>query len=566
MKITVYKKDFSIKALDDLVKVFPDKEPVPTCDKMDSRILRGDRLSFQLACSGNPEADWKPPMLFVQVEVHSTIASWISLRTVENVPVRYAAHAGTPDGIYLRKTPGLYPDLLQPVKHGVMTVARGEWRALWIDVEIPTDATPGERNLEIRLKDPQNGEIYATAEETITVLPAVLPEQDFPRTEWFHADCLADAYHTDIFSEQHWELIRRYISRAVRRGINMILTPQFTPPLDTAVGWERPEVQLVEVFREGEGYRFDFSRLKRWIRLCLDCGVKFFEMSHLFSQWGAVAAPKIMGWENGERKRLFGWDTPAAGGEYTRFLKAYLPALRAELRDCGVEERCWFHISDEPGLAQMDSYASARRSVAEELKGCHFLEALSDYEFYQHGYVDHPVCGTNHIEPFLRSDTPGLWSYYCTAQSGHVSNCFIAQSAGLTRLYGIQMYKFGISGSLRWGYNFYYTAESYEQINPFLINDGGGCFPAGDSFIVYPGPDGQPQDSIRMMLLDDAMRDLRALRALEAKIGREAVLRMVEEGLEEPLRFDVFPDYPADGRYVLDVRRRVNDAFCNFSE
>ena len=50
----------------------------------------------------------------------------------------------------------------------------------------------------------------------------------------------------------------------MKRGINMILTPQFTPPLDTGVGYERTTVQLVEVFKEADGWRFDFKNLRRF--------------------------------------------------------------------------------------------------------------------------------------------------------------------------------------------------------------------------------------------------------------------------------------------------------------
>ena len=167
------------------------------------------------------------------------------------------------------------------------------------------------------------------------------------------------------------------------------------------------------------------------------------------------------------------------------------------------------------------------------------------------------------MEPFLAHHTPHLWSYYCTAQSNHVSNCFISQPSGLTRLYGAQMYKFNIEGSLRWGFNYYNSAYSYEPINPFLINDGGGPLPAGDCFIVYPGPDGKPWESIRMMVLDDAIRDLRAMRALEGKIGREAVLKLVDDGLPEPLSFDAFPDNPLDAGYILALRKKVNRELCN---
>ena len=101
----------------------------------------------------------------------------------------------------------------------------------------------------------------------------------------------------------------------------MILTPQFTPPLDTAVGGERTTIQLVDVsLREGK-YAFDFTKLKRWVDMCQRVGIKYFEMSHLLPSEGAVAAPKVMGVVDGEYRQLFGWDTPAVGGEYTEFYK-----------------------------------------------------------------------------------------------------------------------------------------------------------------------------------------------------------------------------------------------------
>ena len=564
MKITVYRKGVQLRLLDDLVKVFIDAPPRPSVEPVDLSVLRNDRLSFQLALSSTrvmTPSGRREHVQFARIGIESDIAPWITVRAVESVPVRYASHVGTPDN-YLKKTPGLYPDVLVPLKNQVCAIADGEWRALWFDVETPVSAVPGDHPVVLRLNDPQTDEPIAEVGLVVTVLPAALPAQIFPRTEWFHADCLADYYHVPVFSEAHWTILRDFISAAVRRGINMILMPQFTPPLDTAVGWERTTTQLVEVFREDQGYRFDFANMRRWIEICLSCGVRYFEMSHLFSQWGAVAAPKVMGWEKGAYRQLFGWETPAVGGEYTRFLKAYLPELRRVLKEYGVEDRCYFHISDEPHITQLESYRAARESVREELKGYHFFEALSDYDFYNMGLVDAPVCATDRIEPFLAHETPHLWSYYCTAQSDHVSNCFIAQPSGLTRLYGAQMYKFGIEGSLRWGYNFYNTACSYEPINPFLVNDGGGCLPAGDCFIVYPGTDGKPWESIRMMVLDDGIRDLRAMRLLEDKIGREAVLKMLDEGLTDPLRFDVFPDHPLDAQYVLALRKTVNRALC----
>ena len=86
----------------------------------------------------------------------------------------------------------------------------------------------------------------------------------------------------------------------------MLLTPVFTPPLYTAVGGERPTVQLVKVIKENNKYSFDFENFRRYINLCLNCGIEAFEISHFFTQWGAKHAPKIVATVNGKEKQIFG--------------------------------------------------------------------------------------------------------------------------------------------------------------------------------------------------------------------------------------------------------------------
>ena len=63
----------------------------------------------------------------------------------------------------------------------------------------------------------------------------------------------------------------------------------------------------------------------------------------------------------------------------------------------------------------------------------------------------------------------------------------------------MQLYKYKIIGILHWGYNFYNSQFSLEKINPYQVTDAGGAFPSGDAFLVYPGEDRHPEESIRMM-------------------------------------------------------------------
>lgn len=118
----------------------------------------------------------------------------------------------------------------------------------------------------------------------------------------------------------------------------MLLTPVFTPPLDTEVGGERLTVQLVDVKLENGKYSFGFDRFIRWVRLAQKCGIKYFEISHLFSQWGAKYTPKIVAEVNGRQKRIFGWETSADSIEYAEFLSAFIPQLIKVIRSLEIEK------------------------------------------------------------------------------------------------------------------------------------------------------------------------------------------------------------------------------------
>lgn len=183
------------------------------------------------------------------------------------------------------------------------------------------------------------------------------------------------------------------------------------------------------------------------------------------------------------------------------------------------------------------------------------MDALSNYEFYQQGMVKQPVCGLDHIQPFLVEENrpEKLWGYYCTAQALNVSNRFIVLPGARTRILGTQMYKYRLDGFLHWGYNFYNSEYSRYPINPYQCTDCVGAFPSGDPFLVYPGADGKPEDSIRLMLMGEAMTDFCAMKALEDLAGRDAVMACIEENAVVELE-----TYPQDSAWLQRMRERIN--------
>ncbi|MBQ3078578.1 MAG: DUF4091 domain-containing protein [Clostridia bacterium] len=533
--------------LSSLEKVFPNFEP----RAFDGRIegFQNEIASFQVA--------WKAEDVdfireYARIRVESPIAAYIRVRRVRYVPVLYPAQADADDN-YLSKAPGLFPDPLTDIEHDRVRVWTNHWESAWLDVETDEGVPGGEYPIDVILET-EAGETLARCACVYRKIAIELPKQKLLHTKWFHYDALCDSYGTEMFSEKFWEIFENYVRVYRKRTMNVLLTPVHTPPLDTGVGLERRTCQLVDIEKTENGYEFGFDKLERFVRIAKAAGIEYFEIAHLFSQWGAKYAPKIVAKVNGELKRIFGWETEATGGEYLSFLDSYLPALIDELTKLGIIDQCIFHISDEPNRDNLDNYMKAKTAVDKYLDGRIVIDALSDIELYKSGAVKKPVPSNNHIRAFLDENIDGLWTYYCVGQYKDVSNTFISMPSQRTRIIGVQMYKYNIEGFLQWGFNFYNAQFSEYTVNPFMTNDGDGFTPAGDCFQVYPGKDLRPIESIRIMLMDEAVNDMRALDLLESLRGKDFVMNLIEDGVA-PIEFDV---YPKDGAYLLNLRKKVN--------
>ncbi|MCD7827471.1 MAG: DUF4091 domain-containing protein [Clostridiales bacterium] len=532
-----------IKILSSLAKVFPDE----ICGDYEIKSLscfKNERVSFQAAVKSDRDE---------RVSVKLSCGSeGVSVYLVKNIPSAYAAPPeGERDGYYLKNgRPGEYPDLLVPYSNGAEVKAR-EYTAFWFEFD-PCGLSEPKHNIEIEI----TGSERKKACVEIEILDKELP-QTLTCVNWFHSDCLAQYYNTEVFSEEYWRIVESFMETAVRHGVNTILTPIFTPPLDTEVGGERLTVQLVDVTKQGKEYIFGFDNLKKWIETAERAGMKYFEMSHLFTQWGAKHAPKIMAHTDKGFERIFGWETDAAGVEYTDFLRQLAPRLIDCINSLGVHDRCIFHTSDEPSEEDSITYTNAAKIIRELFGEFKITDALSDFMYYENGAVSSPVPCTDKIEEFAFK-VPDLWTYYCCVQTkGNRPNRFFSMPSLRNRILGFLMYKYNLTGFLHWGYNFYNTQYSKRAVDPFTETDAGGAFPSGDSFVVYPAPDGTAYASLRLKVFYEAVEDYEALRLAESIIGRDKTLELLEEGLDKPLAMG---DYPHSEEWLLNKREQINRA------
>ncbi len=527
-----------ISVLSSLEKVFFDEKPTAPEFKGFS-MLKNERSSFQVAfCSEKDGA--------LSFAISGELADCAKAYIVKDIPVGKACSEDA-DDFYLRKTSGRYPDYLVPV-NGAFDAQKGRWYSLWVEV-MPCGGFVGKSELTVEINE-------TIAKIEIEVIDAELPKQELIYTCWYHSDGICNYYGVEPFSDEYWRINKNFIKTAAEHGMNCILTPIFTPPLDTKIGGERKTVQLVTVRHHGGKYYFDFKNFKKWVALCRECGIEYFEMSHFFTQWGAKHAPKIVAIDRkGREKKIFGWKTRTSSKSYDDFLRQFAAAFIKVIDEMGMREKCFLHVSDEPSLKVLDIYKRRTALIAEIFPGFKVIDALSDYEFYEKGAVKNPIPCEDCINPFI-GNVPELWTYYCCVQGySYLPNRFVAMPSLRNRVLGFLLYKYDVKGFLQWGYNFYNTQYSIKDIDPFKVTDAGGAFPSGDSFVVYPGQSGDTLASLRLKVFYDAFQDMMALKALENKLGREKVLEFIDKDLFKPL---TFMEYPHENDWLLETREKIN--------
>lgn len=498
----------SIQTVSCLEKILPN---TPYREEKRGSKLKNEHYAFQLVVEGTDDFQ------VADLAIVGEYASYIELYRIQNVPVK-KAYGENADSYVLTSPSNEYPDLLVPFNRKIQAIEKRI--CLWVNV-LPS-CPIGLHQIVFSVSN--NGEELVRTSYELEVIEEKGKNGELFLTNWMHYDGIAHLHHVQPFSAEFYEVFEAYLRLYVECGHNALLTPLLTPALDTAVGGERLTTQLVEISFDGTHYSFGFEKLDEFVEFAKARGIKYFELSHLFTQWGAKFAPKVIVQESGQSVKKFGWETESASEEYLLFLKEFLAATCTYVKDKGLADSVVFHLSDEPAVDALERYGKLYAFVKEQIGALKTIDALSEYDFYERKCVDVPVVVTSRCKDYREHGAAHI-AYFCSQPcDNYESNRFIAMSGERARIIGTQIYANAAKGFLHWGYNFYNAAFSTHVINPFESTDAGGIFPAGDAFIVYPNVEGKGvYKSMRYYYMQQAFEDYAALNRLAEKKGKEVV-------------------------------------------
>lgn len=537
-RVAKQKLKTDILTVSSLEKVFPKDGPKNRLSEYS--VFKNETFNYQVSV-------YSSKILNAEYCVSSDIADCVSVRVVESVPARFAKYEYMNDNFIIKKhgNDDLFPDLLRPADKSEI-VRQKSWLTYFISVSCAGGLPEGlhEINFEVKI-----GGKLLKSQMKLTVLPQLLPESDIDYTHWIHCDCVSDFCNAEPFTDEFYAVYGEYLKSAVSHGMTTLLTPIFTPPLDTAQGEYRKTAQLVKIEKSGDEYTFDFSALKKFIEFAKSFGIKYFELSHLASQHGAVYTPKIVARENGEEKLIFGWDVKSDDEKYLAFLDCFMSELHGFIAEIGAEDILRFHISDEMPLKSVDSSLKIKGIINKYFKDAIIMDAVSVVETAKLLNLTRPYVCTEYY-----GDLPSDYVYYCGCQRrNNLPNVHLAMPSLRNRVIGFLFYRNQTKGFLHWGLNYYYSGSSRRKINPYMTTDAGGAFDAGDPFIVYPTESGV-LESIRHEVLGEAFYDYRACKALEQKRGKRFVMDLLEKhGIKKG-----FCNYPHSDVKLLALRAEIN--------
>lgn len=492
-----------IWAVDPLVKVFRDAAPVSDTEAL-AEVACGEHATFQIVVrSEQPVTGLRVSVTPLALDPPVGVYRQANKpRFVGYVPVDRPTPAASKD--QLRKPPADYPDPLLEVD--TVDLSAGQAQPIWITVPVPVQSAAGTYRGSLSvIGRVGNAAAQAQMPLVLKVHRAIIFKSRLWTTNWFGMQWRHMQISPKDDSPEYWELLGRYARNMAEHRQNVALIS----PLALAQ------------FKPGEGdkLQIDFSKFDRWVKIFKDEGVLgMIEGGHLGGRVGGWESQFVVQIRQVKDGKVVSSSVDPGSPEADAFYAQFLPALVNHLKEKGWSDIYVQHLADEPIKENIGTYRAIAALVRKYAPGMKIIEACHTKDLT--GAIDIWVPQLNFLhddyQHYQDRQKAGdqVWFYTCVFPQGEYANRFIELPLIKTRLLHWINYRYGITGYLHWGYNWWTEEDPFKKVTR---EHGGPPFlPAGDAWIVYPGKDG-PLDSIRFEAMRDGIADYELLCRLGEK-------------------------------------------------
>ncbi|MBS1600533.1 MAG: DUF4091 domain-containing protein [Bacteroidetes bacterium] len=528
----------SFAAVDPLQKIFKETAFFEEIDPM-AHVARGEHASFQFALRSTQSIKHLTASV-VQLSRNTDLINKNSFIGFVGY-TRVGRPLPNPSKDKLSPVSGLFPDPI--LDTSFVDLRSFTTQPIWITVSIPQNTPPGTYIGMLTIKGNIEGKNFSMNRRfAVKVYPVTIEKTSLWVTNWFDIDKtkmkqLSNGKDSVVFSDRYWYWLKVAARKMKEYDQNVIIaSPIF----------------LANISFHDNHYNFDFSKFDRFVQTFIDEGtLGRIEGGHVggrMGDWYSQFGLFVPHWKNDTMRFSC---LPLTDSTVRSFYKEFIPTLMTHLKEKGWDKIYLQHVCDEPEPGNEKSYGEIAAYLKELAPGIKTIDAVhshgvgntvdvwvpqldffhTDYEFYQ----ERKAAGNE------------IWFYTCLAPQGDYANRFIELPLIKTRILHWINFRFGATGYLHWGWNFW-SANPMQETSG-IIPEAGNIMPGGDAFITYPG-NGKILSSIRLEAMRDGIVDYELLKMLSAK-NPDAAKEICRQVVYQ------FDKYDTDIKSFRDKRQQI---------
>ncbi len=423
-----------------------------------------------------------------------------------------------PSPTQLKAPPASFPDPL--LADASVRVDKDQSQAVWIDLPISKDAKPGLYKSTVTVTTTL-GDTKVASKVPIEakVYGVFVSKNRMKSTNWFFA------------WPQYWHVPTKKGQNEVDAQID-VLAKSLAAHRQNVGGADALGLSKFGIDKSGQ-MTVDFSEFDRRVKMLMKAGlIGTIEGGGMGTRNG-WAQPNLGMVRVIEDGKVVAKVVPATDPAVDKFYSFFFPALLAHLKAKHWDKIYLQHVVDEPCDDNVDTYRALVEVARKYLPGIRLLDTCCGVKFAGLMDVYSPELDflNENYDLFKSFQKSGkeLWFYTCWKPQGTYANRLIEEPLIKTRLLTWISFKYGVTGYLHWGYDYWALNEANGSKKDQFTHD---YSPGGDGWITYPGK-GALLDSRRNESMRDGLADNEILWMLADKdpvaahrIADEIVLAM----------------------------------------
>lgn len=395
--------------------------------------------------------------------------------------------------------PHLVPDMLDDIE--VFDIKARSVRPVWITVSIPADAPAGEYASTVKVY--AKGRQLRTFDIGLTVIGRKLPppaEWNYYLDLWQHPAAVARVEGLDLWSDAHFEALVPYMRLLADAGQKVVTTTLNKDPWNNQC-FDAYADMIVWTKNADGSWSYDYTVFDRWVELMTGLGIDRTINCYSMLPWN-----NELHYRDGSTGRFVDVTADPGTPAFEALWEPFLTDFTGHLREKGWLGRTNIAM-DERSPEEMTDALGLLRKTAPELG-----IAMADNK---NSYLNYPFINNMCVK--VRDRVPpqhiaerraqGFITTYYVCCSDRFPNMFTFSAPAEAVYAGWYTAACGYDGFLRWAYN--------SWVGEPLTDSRFRTFPAGDTYIIYPGA----RSSVRFERLVEGIQDAEKISILKKEFA-----------------------------------------------